>query len=1106
MSDISNQLIKDSYNYVLQSDLSTGNIYRVGGGIPVNPIFLSGLTINTSFKYSDGSEQPGYVLTSDGYGNATWSPVSGSSSGNYLSLSGGTVTGPTIFTNGLTADTISATTYYNLPQDIYVTGGTYSAGTAIFTNNTGGTFNVTGFVSNQKIILKKIDLGTRLINGLGNVVVNLVNVWDRLTNSIIGKQPYYSGVKVDYYFTYNNPNNGIRTKELWTTQTFNVNLNTSFAFSGICNYISQNYETTLVNFYCEIYLNLNQNYLSPTQVRLTNPLFNSLNPYKYSRGKNYTGEAEFVRSNNNLPKSLNSIENNFIGGWQYYYDVGTSEDIVKKVYDIISTPEFYGPFSAESQSTLIFDTPYSNESREVIKNSVYVETLTGFYSKFKIPVNQHGFFESCVKLFNNFYGNLLYDIVSGSTPTINSHASIDGYNSSSFYQMIDTYRIYPKGTPGIIYYTGNFKLNDLLFSMGIDKNLKYIGKFRQKSYVQVLPYYQNVYILKISVNGDNNPQLFINNLINNYLQINDSSLKNSIIDNNPNHYWTNGHYIYMANENYFYNDNPYGPYLVIQSTDEKMYQLSQNPIFSGVPTPAKIYVGGSFASYNGISSSKIIRLNDTGGIDLYESPGFLYDIVNDIKIQNDGKILAGGSFTSYNGTGANNIIRLNSDGSVDSSFVYGSGFSGSKSGEVNIIKIQSDGKILVGGYFTDYNGTGANRIIRLNSDGSVDSSFVYGSGFNDYVLTIAIQSDGKILVGGYFANYNGTGANYIIRLNSDGSVDSSFVYGSGFGGPVRTIAIQSDGKILVGGYFLNYNGTVANKIIRLNSDGSIDSSFVYGSGFGGPKVSVKTIAIQSDGKILAGGDFTNYNGTGANYIIKLNSDGSVDSSFVYGSGFDDYVQTIAIQSDGKILVGGYFANYNGTVANKIIRLNSDGSVDSSFVYSSGFDNYVHIITTTPIVNPSINVDAIYKGTSFKPFIYPLNLNQLTLEVPVTDDNNQFFMDGTKELRFIIKYIKLQQYDVSTTQIEVTTIRNEISDNKFFTLTLSTNDSFESTVLGEISYTNRKQFRPGNVEIYLSFFDTNTNETSLIPNYKIIIAKYGDNEVFKLIKGSNVINI
>jgi hypothetical protein len=114
MSDISNFLIKDSFDYVLQSDLSTGVIYRIGGTVPTNPVFSSGLTINGAFKYQDGSESNGYVLTSDANGNATWKLISG----DYLSLSGGTITGNTTFTSGLTVNVLSAATYLNLPQYI----------------------------------------------------------------------------------------------------------------------------------------------------------------------------------------------------------------------------------------------------------------------------------------------------------------------------------------------------------------------------------------------------------------------------------------------------------------------------------------------------------------------------------------------------------------------------------------------------------------------------------------------------------------------------------------------------------------------------------------------------------------------------------------------------------------------------------------------------------------------------------------------------------------------------------------------------------------------------------------------------------------------------
>ncbi len=298
--------------------------------------------------------------------------------------------------------------------------------------------------------------------------------------------------------------------------------------------------------------------------------------------------------------------------------------------------------------------------------------------------------------------------------------------------------------------------------------------------------------------------------------------------------------------------------------------------------------------------------------------------------QTDGKILVVGAFENYNGTLAKSIIRLNPDGSIDTSFITGTGFVGTAA----TIAIQSDGKILVGGEYSSYNGTSVIRIIRLNSDGSIDTSFVTGTGFNGMVEEITVQSDGKILVGGAFQGLiQGTSANRIIRLNSDGSVDASFVTGTGFDGEVYEIIVQSDGKIVVGGGFVNYNGTNAEKIIRLNSDGSRDTSFVIGTGFNGD---IYSIGIQTDGKIVIGGGFGIYNGTSANNIIRLNSDGSIDTSFVIGSGMVGQVTSVAIQTDGKLLVGGQFDSYNGTSANKIIQLNSDGSVDTSFVSGTGF--------------------------------------------------------------------------------------------------------------------------------------------------------------------------
>ena len=288
--------------------------------------------------------------------------------------------------------------------------------------------------------------------------------------------------------------------------------------------------------------------------------------------------------------------------------------------------------------------------------------------------------------------------------------------------------------------------------------------------------------------------------------------------------------------------------------------------------------------------------------------------INSKSIQSDGKVIVGGNFSTYQGLSANRIIRLNSDGSRDNSFDIGTGFDN----RIDRIVLQSDGKVIVGGNFSTYQGLSANRIIRLNSDGSRDNSFDIGTGFVGVtVSTIVIQFDGKIVIGGVFTEYNGTGVNYIVRLNSDGSIDNSFNIGTGFASNTVIITIQSDGKVIVGGNFTTYQGLNANRIIRLNNDGSRDNSFNIGTGF---NAVVHNISIQSDGKVIVGGGFSTYQGLSANRIIRLNSDGSIDNSFDTGTGFNNNIYSTSIQSDGKIIVGGDFTTYNGTSVNYLTRL------------------------------------------------------------------------------------------------------------------------------------------------------------------------------------------
>ena len=336
-----------------------------------------------------------------------------------------------------------------------------------------------------------------------------------------------------------------------------------------------------------------------------------------------------------------------------------------------------------------------------------------------------------------------------------------------------------------------------------------------------------------------------------------------------------------------------------------------------VNSSGKIYVGGFFGTYSGSSQSGLIRLNSDGTKDTSFNIGTGFtggSIVYSISQESSGKIYAGGVFTAYSGSSQEGLVKINTDGTKDTSFNIGTGFF---SNEVYATEIDSNGKLLVGGLFTSYSGSSQNSLVRLNTDGTKDTTFNVGTGFDAQVYELKIDSSGKILVGGNFTTYSGSSQNRLIRLNSDGTKDTSFDVGSGTDFAVKLLTIDSSGKIYVGGSFGSYSGSTQNGLVRLNTDGTKDTAFNVGTGFNGI---VESLIIDISGSLIVGGSFTTYSGSGQNGLIKLNTDGTKDTTFDIGTGFNSSVQSLVTQSDGKIIAGGGFTTYKGSSQNRLIRL------------------------------------------------------------------------------------------------------------------------------------------------------------------------------------------
>ena len=363
-------------------------------------------------------------------------------------------------------------------------------------------------------------------------------------------------------------------------------------------------------------------------------------------------------------------------------------------------------------------------------------------------------------------------------------------------------------------------------------------------------------------------------------------------------------------------------------TDSFFNPSAGGPIYAmAMQADGKIVVGGSFNRLGAEIRDYLGRLNADGTLDAAFNRGADNSIYS-LAVQADDKVLVGGSFTTLGGQTRYSIGRLNADGTLDTTFNPGAG------GEVKCLLVQPDGRILAGGSFTSLGGQPRNYIGRLNADGTLDTSF--NPGANGSVFSLALQENGKIVVGGSFNVLGGQVRTNLGRLNANGTVDTTFNQGAN--GTVECLAVQADGKILVGGYFNALAGQGRTNIGRFNADGTLDTGFnavARGTSTYPVKLGVTTLAIQADGKILVGGDFTVIGATNPvpRYRFgRLNADGNSDFTFTISAylQLNGPVFCLVVQPDGKILVGGSFTS--PPLLSYLFRLNSTGPAAQTLAF------------------------------------------------------------------------------------------------------------------------------------------------------------------------------
>lgn len=411
----------------------------------------------------------------------------------------------------------------------------------------------------------------------------------------------------------------------------------------------------------------------------------------------------------------------------------------------------------------------------------------------------------------------------------------------------------------------------------------------------------------------------------------------------------------------------------------------------------KLVVSGTFIRVNGTATSGLVRLNTDGSLD----PSFSLNVQGSaqaLAVLPGGQIMAA-TTTAFvvGGQTYRGLLKLNPDGTLASGFSPGSGPSGTAT--VRAMLVQPDGKVLLGGTFSSYNGVATPRLVRLNANGSVDQAFTsaLGSGFSSDIAVLKLQTDGKILVGGRFIDVNGSGRRHLVRLQSTGALDTGYnpvsSSASSFGvmrlalDPVTGQAVviglgqstfvpqrlnldgsvdptfqaqnlSSSNCLAVGAYANAQLSVDGNRrvllsrgcntggisyLVRYTATGALDNLFDVSAALNGP---ANVLLPLLNNQTLIGGDFNRFNTLSGTNLVMVNDLAAPSATFRPLLDAAGTVSRVLRQPDGKLLVSGVFREVNGLAAVNLVRLNVDGTLDSSFG-TPNFDGPVDALALQP---------------------------------------------------------------------------------------------------------------------------------------------------------------